>query len=156
MLETIVARHILIGLSLVSFALAACSQPAPALTVGDLKDFATVCDTANEGHRVALVGYLRLPNSFKEGAQDVVLDLYQKAEANVLPVGVRTNFGTDANHVEPVSKKQYADTDLEVHLSDGRPADYQTKVKVSGNVYVPALAPGGTCALDNPLIELAQ
>jgi hypothetical protein len=135
-------------------ALAACGAPTPP-TAGDPTDFNAVCDSGNAGKRLALVGYLRLPSSFPADADDVVLDLYRGTEPNSIPVGVRTKFGTDANHVEPVTAKQYSDSDLKVHLADGKAVDYQTKVKVSGSMYVPNLAAGGTCALDNPLIEAA-
>ena len=33
-------------------------------TTGETKDFASVCDKANEGKRVAVVGFLRFPEKF--------------------------------------------------------------------------------------------
>jgi hypothetical protein len=51
------------GLSLAAAALVACSAGPP--TVGESRDFGSVCDKANDGHRVAVEGYLRLPDQIK-------------------------------------------------------------------------------------------
>ena len=52
----------LIALALMPLALAACgSAEKKPPTVGEAKDFATVCDKTNDGKRVAVDGYLRFP-----------------------------------------------------------------------------------------------
>jgi hypothetical protein len=62
-----------IVLSLLVFSLAACGEAAP--TVGEAKEFTTACDKANDGKRVAVEGYLRLPQSF---SGDESVDMVQK------------------------------------------------------------------------------
>jgi hypothetical protein len=146
-------RQILIVLSLLTlFALTACSEEAP--TAGELKDFTAACDKANDGKRVAVVGYLRFPDSFTE-SQSVVLRMYETDSFSGTPIGVQTTFGTEPNRVEPV-KDQFADTDLKVHLSDGTVAGFGTKVKASGKVYFPIVDQEFDCGLENPLIETSQ
>ncbi|MBV9328780.1 MAG: hypothetical protein JO352_34145 [Chloroflexi bacterium] len=44
-------------------ALVACSEGPP--TAGQPVDFSSVCDKANDGHRVAVDGYLRLPDQIE-------------------------------------------------------------------------------------------
>ena len=53
----------IIDLSLAAVALMACSEGPP--TAGEPREFATVCDKANDGHRVAVEGYLRLPDQIR-------------------------------------------------------------------------------------------
>ena len=56
----------LFGIGLVALAFAACgggSPPEPP-AAGEPRDFASVCDKANEGKRVAVVGYPRFPEKF--------------------------------------------------------------------------------------------
>lgn len=145
------SRRILIVLSLMACVLAACSDAAP--TAGEAKDFATVCDKANDGKRVAVVGYLYFPDSFT-GDQSVVLRLYSARDFSGDPIGVTVEFGAQANRLEPVAD-QYSESDLKVHLADGQLATTVTKVKVSGNVYYPVVSQDFKCGLENPLVELA-
>ena len=130
----------------------ACASAAP--TTGELKDFASVCDKANDGKRIAAVGYLRFPDSFT-GSDNVVLRMYNVNDFSGSPIGVTLDFGTNANQVEPVTD-QYQDSDLKVHLSNGQVTQFGTKVKVSGNVYFPLVSQDFTCGLDNPLVEAAN
>jgi hypothetical protein len=136
------------------FMLAACSQPASAPTVGQAKDFATACDKSNNGQRIAVVGYLRFPDSFT-GSDSVVLRLYEKDDYKGQPIGVQINFGDQPNQAAMVGDN-YTDKDLQVHLANGQVAGYGTAVKVSGKVYYPAVAQDFPCALENPLVETAQ
>jgi hypothetical protein len=145
-------RILTISLSLLVFILAACSEGPP--TVGEAKAFTTACDKANDGQRIAVEGYLRLPDSFT-GEQSVVLRLYEAADLGGSPIGVQTRFGSEANQVEIVPD-QYSDDDLNVHLADGQLAKFGTKVKVSGKVYYPLVGQDFDCGLENPLIELAK
>jgi hypothetical protein len=123
-------------------------------TAGDTKDFASVCDKANEGKRVAVVGFLRFPEKFT-GTSSVVLRLYAGGDYAGAPVGVQTRMGSQANQVE-LAPKEFTDKDLKVHTSDGQVAGYGTRVKVSGKVYYPLVGQDFKCALENPLIESAR
>jgi len=123
-------------------------------TAGELKEFAALCDKANEGKRVAVVGYPRFPEKFT-GTSSVVLRLYEKSDYAGAPVGVQTPIGKQANQVE-LAPKEYTDKDLKVHTADGQVAGYGTKVKVSGKVYFPLVGQDFKCGLENPLIESAK
>jgi hypothetical protein len=147
--------RIIIAFSLLALALAACSSKTPQPpTVGEAKDFGAVCDKANDGKRVAVAGFLRLPDSFT-GTQSVVLRLYQANDFAGTPIGVQTKMGSQANQLE-YAPKQYTDRDLKVHTADGQVTGFGTKVRVSGNVYFPLVGQEFPCALENPLVELAK
>src|ERR1043165_8056054 len=134
---------------------AACgsSTPEPP-TAGEMKDLAAVCDKANEGKRVAVVGFLRFPEKFT-GTSSVVLRLYGGGDYAGAPIGVQTRIGSQANQVE-LAPKEFTENDLKVHTSDGPLAGYGTRVKVSGKVYYPLVGQDFKCALENPLIESAR
>jgi hypothetical protein len=133
--------------------LGACSYGPP--TAGELKDFDSVCDKANDGKRIAVVGYLRFPDKFT-GTQSAVLRLYKEADFKGTPIGVQTSIGSNANQME-LPPSRYTDADLNVHLADGQMAGVHTKVKVSGTIYYPMIAAQDfTCGLANPLIESAK
>jgi hypothetical protein len=132
--------------------LSACSQGTP--TVADEVPFSAACDQANEGQRIAVRGYLRLPDSFS-GDLSVVLRLYETEAYEGEPVGVQTRFGTEPNQIEQVPLS-YDDEDLQAHLADGTLAGYGTEVKVSGRVYVPSVEQDFECGLENPLLEAAN
>jgi len=144
------------GIGLLALTFAACGGGAPPEppSAGEARDFASVCDKANEGKRVAVVGYPRFPEKFT-GTSSVVLRLYEGADYAGAPVGVQTPIGRQANQVE-LAPKQYTDKDLKVHTSDGQVASYGTKVRVSGKVYFPLVGQDFKCALENPLIESAR
>ena len=144
--------RLLLTISLVSLTLAACGEAAP--TVGDAKDFAVACDKANDGKRIAVEGYLRLPESFS-GDQSVVLRLYAASDFSGQPIGIQIKLGKQANQLEPVPD-QYSDNDLQVHVANGQIVKYGTKVKVSGQVYFPLVAQEFACSLENPLVELVN
>ena len=132
----------------------ACSGGSEPPTAAEAKDFASVCDKANEGKRVAAVGFLRFPEKFT-GTSSVVLRLYGGSDYGGATVGVQTPIGNQANHVE-LAPKEFTDKDLKVHTSDGQVAGYGTKVKVSGKVYYPLVGQDFKCGLENPLIETAR
>jgi hypothetical protein len=149
------AMRKLFAVALLALASAACggaAAPEPP-TAGEMKDFASVCDKANGGQRVSVVGYPRFPEKFT-GTSSVVLRLYEGADYAGTAVGVQTPIGKQANQVE-LAPKQYTDKDLKVHTADGRVAGYGTKVKVSGKVYYPLVGQDFKCSLENPLIESA-
>lgn len=144
------------AVALLALASAACGggeAPGPP-TAGEPREFATVCDKANEGKRVSVVGYPRFPEKFT-GTRSVMLRLYGGADYAGEPVGVQTPIGNQANQAE-LAPKQYTDKDLKVHTADGQVAGYGTKVKVSGKVYFPLVGQDFKCGLENPLIESAR
>ena len=123
-------------------------------TTGELKDLASLCDKANEGKRIAVVGFLRFPEKFT-GTRSVVLRLYGASDYGGVPVGVQAQLGSNANQIE-LPPKEFTDKDLKVHTSDGQLAGIGTRVKVSGKVYYPLVDQDFKCALENPLIESAR
>jgi hypothetical protein len=143
----------LVVISLLILGLAACGGDEPA-TAGTETAFADVCNESNEGERVAVEGYLRLPDSFT-GDFSVVLRLFETDSFEGTPIGVTARLGTEANQVENVPES-YSDTDLKVHLSNGQVVGYGTKVKVSGKMYYPTVDQDFVCGLENLLIEPAN
>jgi len=134
---------------------AACGSSAPEPpTTGEMKDFASLCDKANEGKRVAVTGFLRFPEKFT-GTSSVVLRLYESGDYAGAPIGVQTKIGNQANQVE-LAPKEFTDKDLKVHTSGGQVAGYGTRVRVSGKVYYPLVGQDFKCGLENPLIEPAR
>jgi len=152
----------IVGLSLAAVALVACSEGPP--SPGELHDFTSVCDKANDGHRVAVEGYLRLPDQItvyrnSSGGVDqkiVVVRMFESKKFEGTPIGVNLDFGTGPNTMDEIPGEYiFTDDDLKVHRADGQTAGYGDKVKVSGTVYFPtSLADVEfTCALTNPLVE---
>lgn len=133
-------------------ALSACGSEPP--TAGQATGFADVCARANDGKRVAVDGYLYFPDSFTE-SQSVVLRLHETDAFDGTPIGVQMPFGTEPNQVQEVADS-YTDEDLKVHLADGGVAGFKTRVTVSGKVYFPMVDQEFPCALENPLVELAD
>jgi hypothetical protein len=145
-------RIICIGLLIFSAACGGGASGPP--TPGETKDFASACDKANDGKRVAVVGFLRFPEKFT-GTSSVMLRLYADSDYAGAPIGVQTPIGNQANQAE-LAPKQYSDKDLKVHTSDGQVVGYGTRVKVSGKVYYPMVGQDFKCGLENPLIESAR
>ena len=136
-------------------ALAACSGPAQPVSGAPL-DFTAVCTKANDGKRVAVLGYLRLPDSYT-GDNDILLNLYPTTDYAGTPIAVDMDIGTQANQVENVDD-QYTYADLRVHLADNSVATDGTQVRVSGQVYFPLMSGNVnfTCGLQSPQVEAAQ
>ena len=152
----------LLGLSLAAVALVACSEGPP--TPGEPRDFSSVCDKANDGHRVAVEGYLRLPDQIQvykssSGSVDekiVVVRLFESGNFQGTRIGVNIDFGTGPNTMADIPGEYiFTDDDLQVHRADGQTAGYGDKVKISGTVYFPTSVADVefTCGLSNPLIE---
>jgi hypothetical protein len=142
------------ALTVLALMSASCGQKQGPPAAGEVKEFGAVCDKANDGKRVAVEGYLRFPSSFKGGVS-VVLRLYPSAEPRGKPVGVQMPIGGQANQMEMPPKK-YSEKDLKVRLADGQVVGADTKVRVSGTVYFPVVDQDFTCALSDPLVELAK
>jgi hypothetical protein len=143
----------LVVISLLLVGLAACGGKEPA-TAGVDTAFANACDESNEGERVAVTGYLRLPDSFS-GDVSAVLRLFETDSFEGTPIGATAKLGTEPNQMESVPAS-YTDNDLKVHLSDGQVVGYDTKVKVSGKMYYPLVDQDFVCGLENLLIEPAN
>jgi len=141
--------RLLFALSLL--AIVACSQEAP--TTGAGQPFSSACDRSNDGERIAVNGYLRLPDSFT-GDLSVVLRLFETDSFSGTPIGVQIRLGSEANQMENVPQS-YSDNDLRVHLANGQVVGYGTEVKVSGKVYYPAVDQDFVCGLENVLVEPA-
>ena len=143
-----------VAVSVMALLLVACgSTEKKPPTVGEMKDFDTVCDKANDGKRVAVVGYLRFPEEVNRKV-GLVLRLYKTNDYGGKPVGVSSDIGNKPNQVE-FMPKEYTDKDLKVHLMNGQVAGFGTKVKVSGDLYFPLVGQVFQCSLSNPLVELA-
>jgi hypothetical protein len=158
----VAAWSVAIGLAVL--ALAACEGPP---TVGESRDFAGVCDRANDGHRVAVEGYMRLPDTItvdkpaRGGGDDVeilVVRLFRTPNFDGTPIGVDIDFGSEPNTMDeiPNGARGYTDADLKVHAATGQTVTYGQRVKISGRVYFPVSGLSHvefTCGLSNPLIE---
>jgi len=144
----------ILGIGLLTFCAACGGGRSEPPTAGETKDFASVCDKANEGKRDAVIGFLRFPEKFT-GTTSVVLRLYASGDYAGAPIGVQTPIGHQANQVE-LAPKEFTDKDLKVHTSDGAVAGYGTRVKVSGKIYYPLVGQDFKCGLENPFIESSR
>ena len=150
----------LAGALLAAVLLAGCSGPP---TVGAPMTLANVCERANDGKRVALEGYLSLPNSFTESSGSLSAPVVIRGD---LPLAgdvtfVWVAYGSVPNSMQKVGTK-YGQEDLRVLAMDGGVVGYKDRVRVSGQVGFPSRrpyevnSPGGRlldCGLNNPLIE---
>lgn len=123
-------------------------------TAGEAKTFNEVCDKSNEGKRIAVEGYLRLPAEVNRKIGPV-LRLYPTMDFTAKPIGVSTEIGSQPNQIAFIPK-EYTDKDLKVNLANGQVAEFGAKVKVSGDMYIPLVGQEFPCALSNPLVELAK
>lgn len=145
----------LIVAGLVALTCTACgpTEKKPA-TPGEVKAFASVCDKANDSKRVAVEGYLRLPEEVNRKIGPV-LRLYPTPEFSGRPIGVSTEIGSQPNQIAMIPK-EFTDKDLKVNIANGQVAGFGEKVKVSGDVYYPMVGQDFQCALSNPLVELVK
>jgi|SRR5579864_7134696 len=154
-------------LALPLLALTACNQGPP--TAGQAVAFDNVCDKSNDGHRIMVQGFLRLPDTIDiitnrtggNATEILVVRLFQDKGFKGTPIGVNFDFGSGPNMMDELPTPQYTDEDLKVHLPDGRTATYGQRVTVSGTVYFPNQAFTNDsvdfdCGLDNPLVELTS
>jgi hypothetical protein len=162
------ARLACIGLGAAALVLAACSEGPP--TVGQPRAFDNVCDKSNDGQRVAVEGFLRLPETISviknrrgtgSATEIVTVRLFQSGGYAGTPIGVNFDFGTNPNNMDELPQPAYSDSDLKVHLTDGRTATYGQRVKISGTVYFPnqvlkSDSVDFDCGLDNPLVEMTS
>jgi uncharacterized Zn finger protein len=125
---------LLIGLGAI---LAACSSEPP--TPGTLTTLDAACDKANEGKRIAVEGYLKLPDSFK-GDSSVLMRIKGTLNDN-FPAKIATSISSAKDGKAPntmnILPKSYSEDDLVVRASDGSVLKYDSKVRVSGKMYFP-------------------
>lgn len=115
------------ALALAIVTLTACEGPP---TVGQPTTFANVCDKANDGHRVAVQGVMRLPDTIRisrparggKGTEIVVVRLFETPAFNGTPIGVDIGFGSEPNTMDeiPSGAAGYTDADLKVHIAVGK------------------------------------
>jgi len=128
-----------------------CSEEPP--TPATEQPFASICNEANEGQRVAVRGWLRLPDE-NSGDYSIVLRLYQAPDFSGQPIGVTMRFGEEPHHLDMVPMS-YSDADLRVHLADGSVVGTGTPVRISGRMYEPVVPQDFACALEIPYAEAA-
>ncbi len=145
---------ILISLALL---LNACGGSEPP-TKGELKTLETACDKANDGKRIAVEGYLMLPEEFT-GDLSVMLRINSKPERGeqaIVATGINIDKeGKKAPNTIDYLSSSYSDDDLKFRTADGQTLGYQDKVRVSGTMYIPSSVATVEfkCGLSNPLIE---
>jgi hypothetical protein len=155
-LVTIVASLALTGL-------VACTE-AP--TPGEPTDFASVCGRSNDGRRIAVAGYLQLPDSIdvvssgdgsRKQAEHVTVRLFSSDQFAGTSIGVDLDVGTGPNTLADIPGEYiFTDSDLKVHLADGETSTYGQRVNVSGKVYFPSSSDAAdlSCDLANPLMQV--
>jgi hypothetical protein len=142
----------LLVLACTAIGLSACT---PAIAApGTPQAFAFACARPNEGHRIAVEGYLRLPRAL-DNTNSVTLRLHPDPSFKGKPIGVPMLFGDGADRVHKISSS-YHDNDLKVYLADGSAVPFGTRVRVSGRMYFPVVPQDFECALQNPYVEAAK
>ena len=136
--------------------MSACSGSTPP-SKGEPQTLETACDKANEGKRIAVEGYLMLPEQVT-GDFSVVLRVASTPDRSIASI-VSTTVRIDKERKAPNTMdnlgKTYTDNELKFRSVDGQTLGYQDKVRVSGTMYFPSSVANVEfrCGLDNPLIE---
>lgn len=140
-------------LALLAFLTALCISACVPATAGPgiFQRFANACEKSNEGQRIALDGYLRLPDTV-DNSRSVELGLYPDLTFSGKPVGVMMLFGNGPNQAQKIPAA-YHDDDLKVRLADGRVVPFGTRVRVSGRMYYPIVHRDFACILENPYVQ---
>ncbi len=139
----------LVVLAGMSLCLAACGTTPAA--PGTPQAFISACDKPNLGQYIAVDGYLRLPASL-DSSRTVMLRLYPDPSFGGTPIGVQMHFGDGPNEVHKINSSYY-DSDLRVHLADGKVIPFRARVRVSGQRFGPAQPEDYRCALRDPYVE---
>jgi hypothetical protein len=148
----------LVWVLLLGALVAGCGGPP---TPGELKTLDTVCDRAKDGKRVAVEGYLALPDSFKDDKVSAPLLIRAAPQPGGAEIFVWVPYGDGPNTLDKVPDK-YSQTDLKVRTKDRAPVGYQDKVRVSGTLVFPAVNPVAAtnasvkCGFNTPLVESAS
>lgn len=83
-----------------------CGSTPP--TVGKATEFTQACDQGNDGERVAVEGYLKLPDQIPvDDTLVMLLEIRPSQDVEVIEnkIGVWTHYGSEANQVAPVDSK---------------------------------------------------
>jgi hypothetical protein len=86
--------------------LTGCASEPP--TVGKSIELKQACDRSNDGKRVAVEGYLKLPEEIPvDNTISILLEIRRSEDVKKLNgrVGVWTQYGNEANQVAPVESK---------------------------------------------------
>ncbi len=168
-------KHLYLFILAILFLLAGCNTKSEPPTVGQKVSFDRICDRSNDNKRIAVEGFLTLPE--KVSSKDkisVLLEIRSAKDVNKPGrVGIWTPYGKLANQIAPIdtalrapnstekaklkdlgkSKLSYTHADLKVTTSDGKSIGYLDRVRVSGKVGFPSKVSVSPCVLNNPLIE---
>ncbi len=112
------------------------------------------CARFNEGQQIAVEGYLRLPDTLTS-TTSVELRLYRDVGFHGRTIGVPVLFGDGPDQAQEITAS-FSDQDLIVHLADGSPVPFRTRVRVSGRMHIPVGPSNFLCELENPYIEKAK
>jgi hypothetical protein len=134
---------------------AGCNSDTPTAQ-GVLVTFDTVCDTSNEGKRVALEGFLNFPSKFNAKAPSIVMRLQGAPTRTSKVIGASFSLNAGSNTIIAPPDK-YNENDLKAITHDGKSADYTTRVKVTGVVsYSNSLdSLAFKCLITNTRLEIA-
>jgi hypothetical protein len=168
-------KHLHLPILAILLPLAGCNTKSEPPTVGQKVSFDRVCDRSNDNKRIAVEGFLTLPEKVSsKDKMSVLLEIRSVKDVNKPGrVGIWTTYGTAANRVNPIdtalrapnstkkaklqdlskSKLSYTHADLKVTTNDGKSIGYLDRVRVSGKVGFPSKASVSPCILNNPLIE---
>jgi hypothetical protein len=152
-----VARLVVVGSA--AALVAACTSGPP--TTGELKTLDAVCDRSLEGKRVAVEGYLLLPDRFLEargGSPSAPLIIRGSSQPGGTEIFVWMPYGDGPNSMGTVGSR-YTQEDLKLRTTDGKLVGYRDKLRISGTLVFPGQNPVTTtnatiaCGLNTPLLE---
>ena len=123
---------------------------------GKMVTFDTVCNKAHEGAVVTLEGFLDFPSRFNAKAATIVMRLQAAPTRTSRFIGARVTLNAGTNTIIPPPDK-YNESDLKALTHDGKPANYKTRVKVTGAMrFVDSLETREfQCVLTNTRVDLA-
>ncbi len=168
-------KHLYLPIFAILLPLVGCDTKSEPPTVGQKVSFDRICDRSNDNKRIAVEGFLTLPE--KVSSKDnlsVLLEIRSAKDVNKPGrVGIWTSYGKLANQIAPIdtalrapnstekanlkdlgkSKLSYTHADLKVTTNDGKSIGYLDRVRISGKVGFPSKVSISPCVLNNPLIE---
>jgi hypothetical protein len=167
-------RYLFLPIVAILFTLTGCSDKPETPTVGQQASFDRVCDKSNDGKRIAVEGFLKLPEKISSKEKiSLLLEIRPAKEMSPKKLGVWTRYGDKVNQLSFVQSSlgfgkpdkngklsynssrvnTYTHQDLKVNTNDGKTVSYLDRVRVSGKVGFPSKSSGYICVLNNPLFE---